>query len=70
MHDFSGFSFQNADVDEDSYLKSSCPITQNWIKSKDNKFLILNAEGQFQAQNLTTEQQQCQPGKMQPNTVN
>lgn len=70
MHDFSGFSFQNADVDEDSYLKSSYPITQNWIKSKDNKFLILNAEEQFQAQNLTTEQQQCQPGKMQPNTVN
>lgn len=57
-------------MDEDKYRKSTSPIIQNWIKSKDNKFLILNGELQFQAQNLTTEQQQRQPGKMQPNTVN
>lgn len=37
----------------------------NWIKSEDNKFLILNESDKFQAQNLSIEEQEGHPGEAQ-----
>lgn len=59
---------KNADLEEDAFDESVLPICQHLIRSYNNKFLILNDEEQFEAQNLTTAQQR-QPGKTQPNTV-
>lgn len=54
------FEVAGKDVEEDAFDAAAQPIRQHLIRSNDNKFLILNAEEQFQAQNLTTAQQ-CQP---------
>ncbi|XP_054457320.1 uncharacterized protein LOC129093342 [Anoplopoma fimbria] len=46
-------------VDEDSFgISKRC--LNYWVRSKDNKFLLLNSEQQFQVQNLTSELL-CQP---------
>ncbi|XP_044059663.1 uncharacterized protein LOC122879529 isoform X2 [Siniperca chuatsi] len=52
------FEAAKTDVVEDNF-KISDQHCKHLIRSEDNKFLLLNAEGQFQVQNLTT-QQQCQ----------
>lgn len=54
------FEVAGKDLEEDAFDAAAQPIHQFLIRSNDNKFLILNAEEQFQAQNLTTAQQ-CQP---------
>lgn len=52
-----------ADVDNDSFMQRCARL--NWIKSKDNKFLILNESDEFQAQNLSIEEEKSHPGEAQ-----
>ncbi|KAL6104984.1 il18 [Pungitius sinensis] len=40
------------DVAEDAFKKST-KRSSHWVRSEDNKYLLLNPEEQFQAQNLT-----------------
>lgn len=56
------FLFQNADVDGDSFHISVNPSVRKWIKSSDNKFLILNEEEKFQIEDRSTDWQECHPG--------
>lgn len=58
------FSLTDGDVDEDIFRKSS-QCKSHFIRSKDNKFLVLNGD-KFETQNLTIHQQ-GQSGKMQQN---
>ncbi|XP_070761853.1 uncharacterized protein [Enoplosus armatus] len=52
-------AFYFEDMEEDAFGISD-QHCKHLIRSKDNKFLLVNAKGQFQGQNLTS-QQQCQP---------
>lgn len=51
------FEVAGKDLEEDAFDESVLPICQHLIRSYNNKFLILNDEEQFEAQNLTTAQQ-------------
>lgn len=57
------FSSFSADVDEDGF-RFKC-VSLKWIRSKNNKFLILNDSNEFQAQNLSTDEQEHHPGEAQ-----
>uniref|UniRef100_A0A8C3A3Y8 Interleukin 18 n=1 Tax=Cyclopterus lumpus TaxID=8103 RepID=A0A8C3A3Y8_CYCLU len=43
-------------VVDDSFNISKHSLPSCWVQSKDNKFLLLNSEHQFQVQNLTSQQ--------------
>lgn len=45
-------------------FKSKC-VKVNWIKSSDNKFLILNQEQELQGKNLSIDEQESHPGEAQ-----
>ncbi|XP_068561830.1 uncharacterized protein [Cebidichthys violaceus] len=45
-------------VDGDSFRKSDLCLCY-WVRSKDNKFLLLNSEQQFQVQNVTELDPDC-----------
>lgn len=53
------FRDHDKDVDEDGF-RFKC-VSLKWIRSKNNKFLILNDCSEFQAQNLTTTEQEHHP---------
>lgn len=57
------FSLLLADLDKDGFLYR-CDF-QRWIKSKDNKFLILNEKAEFQCHNLSIQEQECHSGEAQ-----
>lgn len=64
------FSIINADggIEEDKFEKSECELLQHLIGNEDNKFVIINADEEFQVQSLTMKQQ-SQPGKIKPNSA-
>lgn len=57
------YFFLLVDLDKDGFLYK-CDF-QKWIKSKDNKFLILNERAEFQGQNLSIQEQEHCLGKAQ-----
>ncbi|NP_001027804.1 interleukin-18 [Takifugu rubripes] len=52
-------AFYFEELDKDGFLYKS--DFQKWIKSKDNKFLILNESAEFQCQNLSIQEQEYYP---------
>ncbi|KAF1393634.1 hypothetical protein PFLUV_G00018080 [Perca fluviatilis] len=52
-------SFYFRDVDEDTLEFCKSDSMDRWVQSKDSKYLLLSAEGQFQGQNLSYDQRCC-----------